>query len=568
MQVSAGVKPAYETADDPDVPRNRDLIAYNKKAYPCKELVSFLCGGPRGEGSFSLATRELAFDVLTNDTYLDMAGMTGKHNTRRAVHVSCAESLTRVLREFPVTRINVGAVYPSVPIASVVRHPADLLPLSDRLGKMAGAYAYSRPVPFDPAYEPKRDAYAWYCSHASEPFESEIKVDIDADALGAKDGNQASRSCKCLGSKTCPLCWSIIGSMASTVDCAIEWLGGGGGRAWFYSGGRGLHMWAFCGPDYGGGGGEPRGCGPAPYQTRSCVRSWGEQERTALRSVFAPRACDVKALVDRAIQSWQDLPAELCAGAQSATLEEAIVREHVAAYFFSDRYAFGAHSAAALKALATCGITGSDVSTAARSAIAKSTEASNALERAAEANRAPPRYAQGEILLHDMRDEDEAERAAEEERAIKEVAEAESEERNVLERARRTVEDADFFGIEMASILTSACAVLLPRIDEAVTKDPKHLLKAPMSAHPKTGYVAVPIPRSRLEGFFPVDAGRYGASDTAGGTLVPRLVCSNPRAAAAAAAYSSRHIGPDPTFSSPEAFRSAVELFGKIFDER
>jgi DNA primase catalytic subunit len=53
---------------------------------------------------------------------------------------------------------------------------------------------------------------------------------------------------------------------------------------------------------------------------------------------------------------------------------------------------------------------------------------------------------------------------------------------------------------------TLVLSMLFPRIDAAVTVDPKHLIKCPFSWHPRTGNVCVPISVQHVESFNPLQA--------------------------------------------------------------
>jgi hypothetical protein len=52
-------------------------------------------------------------------------------------------------------------------------------------------------------------------------------------------------------------------------------------------------------------------------------------------------------------------------------------------------------------------------------------------------------------------------------------------------------------------IARAAFMALLPRIDWPVIEQPGHLLKAPVSVHPLTNKLAVPVPSDELRDFDP-----------------------------------------------------------------
>ena len=470
------------------------------------------------------AAREYVLDTLRVPTALDAPWRMADCACRRYTFVADGAALRRTLAALNVGRVSAGPVYAGAPAAALV---------CTLRGPRAAAYAHRA------GCVPNTDAYAWRCQ-AAEPLEIEFRCDLDAKDLDACPAARlpAARSCGCCGNALCSACWRVLRAGVVCVDAALSFVGApAGSTALFYSGNRGMHVYADRDTD-GGWAGAPAPepwrapdtlawAGTAPAQNARVRRVLERRHRPWLRELFAPSPDRVATLVARAAESYGDglgVP---------ATLEECIVRCAVVPQFFAPWYAFGAHRRAALAALAGADTLLALAPGAPRAVCRAARDAAARLAAAdAAAARAPPVGSRAALLFGASRADADAATAA---------AEAAADE--LFDAARRAVEDSDGASTDAQLVLAAAAATLCARLDRDVSDVPNHPLKVPMAAHPATGRVAVPVRRGDLAAFdpFAADADR----------AVPRLLhAATPGAA--------------PSFSAPSAFGAACALFDAV----
>jgi len=305
---------------------------------------------------------------------------------------------------------------------------------------------------------------------------SELKFDVDIDAYDALPG----RTC-CSGRSFCRSCWTLVAVGCLIMDAGLRSIAPGK-LGWFYSGGRGMHCWVLdgCGATL---------CSPERSVRSSLARIVAPRAPKAL-SAFLLRVCRLDpvavavagALVP-ALAPRLPTPDLLLRGSRvrvALPVEDAFLGWYFDACLPSAVYALRERVEAAQREARPGGPDAAALAAASRS-LSDLTPDVRSLR------------ARGVGHLSELPADDPARR-----RVLAAVA-----------RVRDEVARSEFEALEGPSVaraaLEAALWCLLPRIDRAVTKDPAHLLKAPMTMHPDTRRLARFVAAADLATFCPLD---------------------------------------------------------------
>ena len=555
-------------------PRNKDLVAYYRDLFPCDATVSFF-GGP-------CPTREYVVDVLRfGEAVMNEPWNQASTCMHRYCHVTDGPALKRMLTELEALRLNVGAVYSSVPPMSIVRSPRDMEPavcqpdaLTASARRIALLATRDRTLTdADKSYHAKKSAYSWKCANG-QPVETELRFyfdikDID-ESTGQPDSDTdatnfsmpSARSCGCHDNEMCAKCWPILASSAVCLDKALDFVGfQKNTAAWFYSGNRGLHCYAARNISVASRSVPSRMSQIGPTLADQCTmtRVLAQDARAALRSMLAPPMDQHETLIQRALETF------VASRAESWSLEELIVK-HCWSAFVSPWY-FEEHTDAALRAVVAQKYRfRSDIQS-----FAAELEVCAAAERLLEMRRNTRNMASvavGKGTLADMLffQDTATDRSVSSvvqrshfapiasshdvSTATEECLEAA---REFVQNATRIVEDNSRGSKSVAVLLAAACSVMCPRVDSAVTDQLNHPLKAPMAAHPSTGRIAIPICRSDIDTFSPLAETSNGKSVQ---YQVPVLVSDEGSSATQCST------------TCPSAFQQAVAMYEDFADGR
>lgn len=446
----------------------------NPKLYPCAALWSLLSA--LGGTCTANATREFAFTTLDTvpSAHPQPAGPGVARITRLLRYIRCPRStgyVEMLARKRPI-RVDVGAVYAGAPhTQKVLASTADLRP--------------------------------------NLPIGRELVFDVDIDAYddpGSRRPHlQQARGC-CRGRMYCSACWPLVTSAARTICDRIAQHCGVAASASdaastvtpgvFFSGGRGIHIWTF-----------------ATCSSDPTFVSPDRTVRAALRTTLVPQG-PPGAIVDRAIRDPQLYAVlHMLLGARGVVPGGAVLAANAPHRRTFLSWYMGMHPAEALAALWVA-IDAAKTAVAAVAAESSSlspnvSAAVHTLSQHVDAAVRQMAECSHEFTNDPRRREDGVTESSKWPRVCRLA--------RMLENIRHDIHSAfaragtpyvaetreqwrrDVTGIA----LEAAVACMWPRLDEAPSDAPEHMLRAPMGINTTSGYIGMYVKPCDIDTFVP-----------------------------------------------------------------